>query len=201
MELDVRVARDGVPVLLHDQTFARVQHRPGRVDELTAAELGAAGIPDLATVLRALRPPTFLDVELKGTDHGSATATILREARGERPGTAVISSFEDSTLAAMAVHLPGWTRWLNADDLAPATIARAVHLGCRVISVRCTAITPATLARVRTAGLELAAWPVRSREAFARLAALGVAAACVEGDALGAGRSPHRGRREAGRRG
>ena len=188
-------------MLLHDETLARVQHRPERVDELTAAELGAAGIPDLASVLRALPPPTFLDVELKGTDHGSATAAILREARGERPGTAVISSFEDSTLAAMAGHLPGWTRWRNADDLAPTTIARAVHLGCRVISVRWTAITPASLARVRASGLALAAWTVRSRGAFERLAALGVTAACVEGDALGAGRSPHPGRRKAGRRG
>ncbi len=139
-------------------------------------------------MLRALPAPTFLDVELKGTDHGAATAAVLREARGERPATAVISSFEDPTLAAMAAHLPGWTRWLNADDLEPATIARAVDLGCRAISVRWTAITPASLARARAAGLELAAWTVRTREAFERLAALGVAAACVEGDALDAAR-------------
>ena len=177
-------------MLLHDLTLARVQHRPERVDELTAAELGAAGIPDLASVLRALPPPTFLDVELKGTDHGPATATILREARGERPGTAVISSFEDSTLAAMAAHLPGWTRWLNADDPGPATIECAVRLGCRAIAVRWTAITPASVARVRAAGLELAAWTVSARGAVERLAALGVTAACVEGDALDVGRSP-----------
>ncbi len=158
------------------------------MDELAAAELGAAGVPDLASVLRALPPATFLDVELKGTDHGPATATILREARGEHPGTAVISSFEDSTLAAMAAHLPGWTRWLNADELAPATIARAVRLGCRAISVRWTAITPASLARVRAVGLGLAAWTVPTRGAVERLAALGVAAACVEGDALDAAR-------------
>jgi len=186
VEFDVRVSRDGEPVLLHDATLTRVQHRPERVDALTAAELGAVGVCDLASVLRELPSSTFLDVELKGTTHGAATATVLREARGERPTRAVISSFEDETLAMMSTHLPGWPRWLNADDLEPVTIGRAVDLGCRAIAVRWGAITPASRARVRAAGLQLAAWTVRTREVLERLRELGVAAVCVEGEALDA---------------
>ena len=184
VEFDVRLASDGVPVVLHDESLARVQHRPERVDELTADELGAVGVPDLASVLRALPSSAFLDVELKGTNHGAATATALRGARGERPDRAVISSFEDATLVAMGTRLPGWVRWLNADDLERAAIDRAVNLGCGGISVRWGAITRASAAATHAAGLELAAWTVRRRVTFETMAALGVRAVCVEGEAL-----------------
>jgi glycerophosphoryl diester phosphodiesterase len=184
VEFDVRLSRDGIPVLLHDETLARVQHRAAHVRDLPAAELARHGIPELAAVLRALPARAFLDVELKGDDHGEATAAVLRAARGEAPDRGVISSFEGATLAAMADRLPGWPRWLNAGDLAPATISLAVGLGCRGVSVLWGAITPATIRAARGAGLEVAAWTVRRRATFDRLARLGVVAACVEGAAL-----------------
>jgi glycerophosphoryl diester phosphodiesterase len=196
VEFDVRLSRDGVPVLVHDETLARVQGRPARVADLTAAELAEAGVPALEAALRALPPTAFLDVELKGDDHGEATVAVLRAARGEAPGRAVISSFEGPTLATMAERLPGWTRWLNADDLAPATLSLAVGLGCRGVAVLWGSITSATLRRAHDAGLDVAAWTVRRRATFDRLARLGVVAACVEGAALESpGDGPRGGRR------
>ena len=184
VELDVRLSRDDVPVLLHDETLARVQGRTARVAALTAAELAAHGIPELEAALRALPRRAFLDIELKGDDHGDATAAVLLGCRGDAPERAVVSSFEGPTLAAMADRLPGWTRWLNADDLAPATISLAVGLGCRGLSVLWGAITPATMRAAGAAGLDVAAWTVRRRATWDRLARLGVVAACVEGAAL-----------------
>jgi glycerophosphoryl diester phosphodiesterase len=183
VEFDVRLSRDGVPVLLHDATLARVQRRPDRVEALTATELADAGIPRLDEVLAAL-PGAWLDVELKGR-HGDATAEALRAARGEAPGDAVVSSFEPSALGAIRDRLPGWGRWLNAEDLAPATISLAVGLGCRGVSALWPAITPARMRAAAAAGLEVAAWTVRRRATLDRLGGLGVAACCVEGEALG----------------
>ena len=183
VEFDVRLSRDGVPVVIHDATLARVQRRAERVDRLDAAELGRAGIPRLDEVLAAL-PGAWLDVELKGDHHGDATAALLRAARGEAPGDAVFSSFEAPTLAAMGERLPGWGRWLNAEDLAPATLSLALGLGCRGMSVLWGAITPAALGRAHDAGLEVAAWTVRRRATFDRLGRLGVVACCVEASAL-----------------
>lgn len=183
VEFDVRLSRDGVPVLLHDATLARIQRRPERVDGLPARDLEAAGIPRLAAVLEAL-PAAWMDVELKGDDHGDATAATLVASRGEAPADAVVSSFEAPTLAAMADRLPGWPRWLNTGDLAPDTLSLAVGLGCRGVSVSWGAITPAAMDRARDAGLEVAAWTVRGRTTFERLARLGVVAVCVEGAAL-----------------
>ncbi len=116
--------------------------------ELDADALEAAGVPRLSTVLAAL-DGAWLDVELKGDDHGDATAAVLRAARGEAPANAVVSSFDAPSLAAMATVLPGWGRWLNAVDLAPATLSLALGLGCRAVAVLWGAITPASVRRAQ----------------------------------------------------
>jgi glycerophosphoryl diester phosphodiesterase len=184
VEFDVQLAADGVPVILHDETLSRVQHRHERVGELTAAELGAVGIPTLTETLAMLGPSAWLDIELKGDNHGDATAAVLLAARGASPARAVVSSFEAPTLAAMADRIPGWTRWLNVEDLAPGTLSLAVGLGCRGVSCLWGAITPARFAAARAAGLDVAAWTVRRRATFDRLSRLGVVASCVEAAAL-----------------
>lgn len=187
MEFDVRLARDGVPVVIHDETLARVQGVDGRVDALDAVALAAHGVASLADALGALDDAAWLDVELKGADHGEATAAVLLAARGARPGRAIVSSFEPPTLATMRRLLPGWPRWLNADDLEPATLARAVELGCAAVAAHHAAIDEAAMGRARAAGLDVAAWTVRDPAEAARLAALGVVALCVEDAALDPG--------------
>ncbi len=184
VEFDVRLSADGIPVILHDATLSRVQRHPGRADELPAAVLATLGVPSLAAVLEALPPGSFLDVELKGDDHGGVTADVLRPARGESGERAVISSFEPATLAAMADRLPGWVRWLNTEDLSAATMSLALGLGCTGVSVSWGALTPASIREARDAGLDVAAWTVRRRATFDRLGRLGVVACCVEAAAL-----------------
>ena len=184
VEFDVRLSRDGVPVLLHDETLERVQGRDAAVTDLTAAELRAAGIPSLAEVLAALPKETFLDVELKGPGHGAATADVLRAGRGKAPKRAVVSSFDEASLAAMKDLVPGWPRWLNAVDLSPQILATATGFGCRAVAVQWKAITAASLKGARTAGLGVAAWTVTRPPSVERLAGLGVVACCIEGAAL-----------------
>lgn len=184
LEFDVRLSRDGVPVVIHDPTLRRVQRRPGRVAELTADELAMAGVPTLAAVLAAIPADAFLDIELK-VDGGPALAAVLREGRGPGLENAVVSSFEPSALASIRALEPAWPCWLNADDLGPGTIARAVRLGCAAIAAEWHAIDAGTVAAARRAGLEVAAWTVTGRRVFERLAGLGVVAICVEGAALG----------------
>ncbi len=183
LEFDVRVAADGVPVLLHDETLTRVQGRPERVDALPSATLGELGVPTLQDVLVALPRGAFLDVELKGF-HDRTIVEVLAAGRGADLRRAVVSSFEAETLERVGSLAPTWPRWLNADDLSPATVARAVELRCRGIAAEWHAIDGAAMRRARAADLEVAVWTVRRRSTFARLAALGVAAICVEAAAL-----------------
>lgn len=183
LEFDVRAARDGVAVCYHDDTLTRVHGIDRRVDDLTADELAVLGVPTLAAVLAGISRRSFLDVELKG-DPGRAAFEALLAGRGPRLERAVVSSFEPGTLERIAGLAPAWPRWLNAHDSSPATIAIAVELGCRGISVEWPALDAAAIACARAADLDVAAWTVRRRPTFGRLERLGVVAICVEAGAL-----------------
>jgi glycerophosphoryl diester phosphodiesterase len=184
VELDVRMARDGVPVVIHDDSLARVQRRPGRVAELDADALEAAGVPRLAAVLEAGKG-AWMDIELKGGDHGDETAAALRAARGDAPDDAIVSSFDPPSLVAIAERLPGWSRWLIASSLDAGTLSLAKGLGCRAVAASWVSINPATVGRARDAGLDVVAWTVRLVATRDRLERLGVVACCVEAAALG----------------
>jgi glycerophosphoryl diester phosphodiesterase len=186
VEFDVRASADGVAVVLHDATLARVQGRPERADSLSAAQLDAAGVPTLAAVLEICGPDAFLDVELK-EDLGRVALDPLLAARGRPDGSlsrAVISAFEPASLATIRHLAPAVACWLNAEGLAPAALDLAVALGCLGISVEWRAINARTAAAVARAGLDLATFTFTTRRTLARLERLGVRAACVEGAAL-----------------
>jgi glycerophosphoryl diester phosphodiesterase len=183
LEFDVRGSREGIPILLHDETLDRVQGRPSRPEELSLEALAATGIPTLAEVLAMAGPGPFLDVELKG-EPVPAVIDVMEAARGTALERTVVSSFEAETLAWLGRQRPGWPRWLNALDLAPATLRAATDVGCRGVAADWRAIDGAGMARAAAAGLEVAAWTVRRRPTAARLERLGVVAMCVEAAAL-----------------
>jgi glycerophosphoryl diester phosphodiesterase len=183
VEFDVRASVDGVPVLLHDETLARVQGRREAVGALTADELETLGIPRLDDVLVALPRRAFLDIELKET-FGRELIEIVAAGRGPDLQNAVVSSFYPDTLTRIHDLAPGWPCWLNARSLSASTIGQATQLGCVGISAIAPAVTARAFRAARTAGLEVAAWTVTRRATYRRLADLGAVAICVEGDAL-----------------
>ncbi len=189
LEFDVRSSKDGVAVLLHDETLARVQRIPSKCVTLTAAELATHGIPTLGQVLAAIGCDPFLDVELKEPVQGAIDALELERGRVDDDGRpelrdAVLSAFEPETLRWLAEQRPTWPRWLNALDLSEETIAIASELGCSAISAHWQSIDTAGIARAADAGLDVAAWTVRAAETYEALEALGVTAVCVEDAAL-----------------
>jgi len=185
LEFDVRFSADGVPVLLHDPTLERVQGDASTAAAQTAAELERHGVPTLEVVLRAARR-AFLDIELKEPPN-DAFIELVDRARGTPGGglaRVVVSSFLPEALEPIRRRRPGWPVWGNTRDLAPATLAAAVALGCAGVSVDWRSIDRAGLARARAADLDVAAWTVRRRPTFDRLERLGAVAMCVEAGAL-----------------
>jgi glycerophosphoryl diester phosphodiesterase len=186
LEFDVRHSLDGVPILLHDPTLARVQGLAVVAADLTAAELEPLGVPSLAAVLVAAGRGPFLDIELK-EPRSEAALDLIRAARGTSDGgleRAVVSSFELDILGAVARTHPGWPRWLNTHHLASVTVDRAIELGCVGIGAEWHTIDVRAAAHILDAGLDLAAFTVRRRATFERLSNLGVSAMCVEASAL-----------------
>jgi glycerophosphoryl diester phosphodiesterase len=183
IEFDVRASRDGVPVVYHDATLARLHGRPQAVADLSAAELARLGVFDLETVLAAVPRRAFLDIELK-VELGRPLIEVLAAGRGPALSHAVISSFDERALVRVRKMARDWPTWLNTNEIAPATLDRAVALECRGVSVEWHAIDRGSVARAHTAGLEVAAWTVTRRATRDRLARLGLVAICVEGAAL-----------------
>lgn len=189
LEFDIRCSSDGVPVLLHDATLARVQRIPAACVTLTAAELAQHGIPTLGQVLGAIGCDPFLDVELKEPVQGAIDVLELERGRiGEdgRPTlrSAVVSSFEHGILRWLGDQRPTWPRWLNAHDLSSTTIDDALDLGCVAISVERHGVNAESVARAHVAGLGFASWTVRDEETYRRLEGLGAIAICAEASAL-----------------
>lgn len=186
LEFDVRFARDGRPVLLHDATLERVQGVASPVTDLDAAALARLGVPTLAEVLSAVGREPFLDIELKAQPNDELVS-VVEAARGtvdSRLHRAAISSFDPDILTSVRLRRPAWARCLNARELEASTIERAVELGCEVVAVLWRALDERSVAEARAAGLDVIAWTVRRRPTFDRLARLGVKAICVEATAL-----------------
>lgn len=117
IEVDVRLTRDGVPVLLHDPTLDRTTDRAGDVARLTLEEVRAADagagfrgpdgavpwrrrgvrVPTLAQALDAVRDTPML-LELKAAEAQEAVAALLSQ-RGEVERCAV-ASFRRGALGA-----------------------------------------------------------------------------------------------------
>jgi glycerophosphoryl diester phosphodiesterase len=183
VEFDVRASADGVPVLVHDETLARVHGRREAVGALTAAELESLGVTRLDEALIALPRRAFLDIDLK-EPFGRQLIEVLAAGRGPDLQNAVVSAFKPAVLTRIHDLVPGWPLWLNTHSLSAATIRQATELGCVGISAETSAVTARSFRAARAAGLEVAAWTVTRRTVYRRLAELGARAICVEGDAL-----------------
>src|SRR5688500_3097557 len=64
LELDIRLSRDGVAIVLHDPTLDRTTRLRGPAAAHTAVELRSAKVPTLGEVLSAFpRTPLLLDLK------------------------------------------------------------------------------------------------------------------------------------------
>lgn len=122
IELDVRLSKDGVLVVFHDDTLDRVCGEEGRVIDYTAAELAAMrlsetdeGIPTFAEVLALVGGRVPLLVEIKEAASDSAVSLATAEALKGYSGPLLIESFNPLSLSRIKEHLPQIPRGLLCD--------------------------------------------------------------------------------------
>lgn len=115
IELDVRLARSGEVVVLHDEDLSRVTEGADerRAADLSAAELSRVdlrgeGVPLLADVLSFARDRSLLvNVEMK-RDVPDRTAVVLATAKlvASWDGHLIVSSFDPLMIAALGALAP-----------------------------------------------------------------------------------------------
>lgn len=203
MELDVRLSRDGIPVVCHDPILAD----GSALIELTAEDLATAGVWALDAVLDAMPPGVGVDIEVKNVpgqpdfDEGERASGLvieaIRERAGQRPWMA--SSFNPITVSALAEGLPDVPVGLiHLATLGAADAAEiAGEVGARVLCPEdgASGLDPEGVAAVRARGLAVLVWTVDDPDRAARLADAGVDALCTNDPATLAARLAPRGAR------
>ncbi|MFI5355770.1 MAG: glycerophosphodiester phosphodiesterase [Opitutales bacterium] len=191
IELDVRVTRDGVPVVCHDASLRRLTGWRRRVDAATWAEIrarrirGTATIPRLVTVLRLTRGRAVVQIEIKP---GVPVGPVVRAVQAARARSGVIlASFSLRVLRSARKLAPGLPRMLIDVGSAPPSVLvrRLAAVGAAGLSVNWQAVTSAGLVRhFQRRGFSVWAWTVNRPADMRRLARRGVAALLSDDPAL-----------------
>jgi glycerophosphoryl diester phosphodiesterase len=192
VETDVRLTRDGVPVLFHDTDLERVAGLDGRVEDLDLARLedldaGAwysdawAGerIPTLDAFLGALaeRDDARALVELKAdwTPPEVRTVLDLVERHGLR-GRVVLQSFSIETLQSIQRVSPTTPRIMLIRELPADPVPLAEQLGLIGFGTTAASVTaaPDAIEAAHAAGIAVLCYTLNSQDRWQEVSALGV---------------------------
>jgi glycerophosphoryl diester phosphodiesterase len=175
VEVDVRLTRDGVPVLLHDRTLDRLWGHPREVHALTLGQVVDAtggGVPTLAAALSELdrhgRGRMLLDLT-ETAQVAPTLAAVEAAGAGERVyycgGTAAMRAVRAADPAA-EIALTWTTSALPAQALLSAVAPRWLNL-------RFGLVNAASVGFAREHGLLVAAWTADWPPSMRRLLSLG----------------------------
>lgn len=190
IELDVRLARTGEVVVLHDEDVARVTSGADtrRADAMSLAEIRSVDlgrgerIPLLSDVLELARSlDVFVNVELKRDvpDRTALVRTVAREFGRQPRAEIVFSSFDPIMLAGLAVLAPRVPRALLIHRSSyhhamlraqPLSLRTGLHIEHVLLRDELFFPGKAFIARQRFVNT----WTVNSGRDAIRLAALGV---------------------------
>lgn len=190
MEIDVQLSRDGIPVLMHDNTVDRTTNLKGPVSGLTFAELqaGDAGdgepVPSLAQVLELVAGRLTVLSELKSTPgnpelDARLVSNVLGviETRGGHAWNA-IHSFDAGIVERARASAPRISAALITSavpfEKAGRLFARALARNAQAVSVEHTAITAEFVRAAKQRQLTVWTWTADTEADWARVTAAGV---------------------------
>ncbi|WP_171170362.1 glycerophosphodiester phosphodiesterase [Streptomyces sp. I05A-00742] len=173
VEIDVRLTRDGVPVLLHDATLRRLWGHDRALASVTAdelRELTGGGVPTLREAL-AEEGPGRLFIDLPDP---SAAATAVAEVHAA--GAAGHVYYCGGTAAMQEVRRadPDAEIALTRTTLTPPRPALLASVRPHWLNYRFGLVGPELVARHHADGFLVSAWTADTRRTMRRLLAAGV---------------------------
>ena len=205
VEFDVMLARDGVPVVMHDPYLGRTVAGSGNVFDYDAAELAAmdAGawfgkqfqgepVPlfaDFAAFCKA--NAIWMNVEIKPapgfeTQTGTAVAALTRAmfaaelAAGDLARVPLLSSFSEAALAAARQAAPDAPRALLLDAVPRNWEPRARALGAVAVHTNHRHLSAHVAREIKRAGFGLFCYTVNNRIRAREILTWGVDAFCTD---------------------
>lgn len=205
VEFDVMLARDGVPVVLHDPYLGRTVTGSGKVPDYDAAELVAmdAGswfsdqyrdepVPLFAQYVAFCKANAiWMNIEIKPApgfeaETGRVVAQQTRAlfkleiASNDTAQIPLLSSFSAEALAAAMAAAPEVPRAYLVDKLEAGSLAQAQALGSVAVHTNHRHLTAALARQVKDAGLGLFCYTVNDPARVQVLLDWGVDAMCTD---------------------
>ncbi|MCX5385993.1 glycerophosphodiester phosphodiesterase [Streptomyces sp. NBC_00083] len=175
VEIDVRTTKDGVPVLLHDDTLKRLWGVDRPVASLPyeeVREVTGGGVPTLRRALMAVGTHRVL-IDLPGATEESVrkvVGTVRECGAGER----VYYCAGPVAMLRVRAADPGAEIALTWTKPAPPRPALVAAVKPRWLNYRFGLVDPDVVDRVHRDGMLLAAWTADTRRAQRRLVEYGV---------------------------
>jgi glycerophosphoryl diester phosphodiesterase len=189
VEVDVQLASDGIPVILHDETLERTTGCRQRADTVTSAMLAtlradhgfrsASGmdageasarnwtIPDLGALLgRCIAHGLRINLELKAPTADpvglvAAVGRCLAETpAGWAPTHVLISSFDAGLVAQSHEQLPAIPRALLCETVEGSALDTAQQHACCALNIGDAGCTPGVIAAAGQLGMAVLVWTV-----------------------------------------
>ncbi|MFF4660140.1 glycerophosphodiester phosphodiesterase [Streptomyces sp. NPDC001381] len=176
VEFDVRLTRDGVPVLLHDATLKRLWELDRPLVSLSAAEvrgLTAGAVPTLAEALAATEGSRVM-LDLPGTREVRTARRIVDTVRDAGAADRVYYCADAAAMLAVRAADPSAEIALTCTSLAPPRAGLLAAVKPRWLNYRFTLVDRALAARVHHDGYLLSVWTPDTRRSMRRLIDLGV---------------------------
>ncbi|MFJ8110779.1 glycerophosphodiester phosphodiesterase [Streptomyces sp. NPDC096132] len=176
VEFDVRLTRDGVPVLLHDETLKRLWELDRPLRSLSAAEvrgLTAGGVPTLAEAL-AVTEGSRVMVDLPGTRTEREARRVVDAVREAGAAERVYYCAGAAEMLSVRAADPSAEIALTRTSLAPPRPALLAAVRPRWLNYRFSLVDRDLAARVHHDGYLLSVWTPDTRRSMRRLVDLGV---------------------------
>ncbi|MFF8729786.1 glycerophosphodiester phosphodiesterase [Streptomyces sp. NPDC015171] len=176
IEIDVRLTRDGVPVLLHDETLERLWEVGRPLRALSAEELRgltAGGVPTLAEALAATGDSRVM-VDLCGRVDRRVAERVVDVVRQSDARERVYYCAHAQAMLAVRAADPAAEIALTWTTLAPPRPALLAAVRPRWLNYRFSLVSRELVARVHRDGRLLSVWTPDTRRSMGRLLDLGV---------------------------
>ncbi|MFJ3664770.1 glycerophosphodiester phosphodiesterase [Streptomyces sp. NPDC090119] len=175
VEIDVRLTRDGVPVLLHDDTLKRLWEIDRPLSSLTASqvtELTAGGVPTLAEALAATEG-TRVMADLCGGVTPRTAAKVLGVIRDAGAEDRVYYSAGAQSLLTLRAAAPAAELALTWTTTARPRPALLTALRPHYLNYRFSLVDRDLATRVHKEGYLLSVWTPDTGRSMRRLLSLG----------------------------
>ncbi|MEU5100007.1 glycerophosphodiester phosphodiesterase [Streptomyces sp. NPDC020996] len=176
VEIDVRLTKDGVPVLLHDATLKRLWERDRPLRSLTAGEvreLTDGGVPTLAEALAAT-DDTRVMLDLPGEPDVRAVRRVVDVVREAGARERVYYCAGAAAMLAVRAADSSAEIALTRTTLAPPRPVLLEAIRPRWLNYRFSLVDRALAARVHRDGYLLSVWTPDTRRSMRRLIDVGV---------------------------